>query len=64
MTPFRIALISRMKHRFTDLHVVVFVHQAWRDEAERLGRALASEEQWDVGIAKVAALGDPASAEK
>ncbi len=38
--------------------------QAWKDEADRSGKPLTAEERWEVGIAKVAALGDPVSAER
>ncbi len=38
--------------------------QAWEDEADRIGRALTAEEQWEVGRVQVAALGDPFTAER
>ncbi|CAL8468281.1 g7821 [Coccomyxa elongata] len=41
-----------------------FLKQAWEDEADRIGRALTAEEQWEVGRVQVAALGDPFTAER
>ncbi|KAK9915049.1 hypothetical protein WJX75_004116 [Coccomyxa subellipsoidea] len=48
----------------TAKEVEALLDQAWKDESDRLCRPLSAEERWEVGIAKVATLGDTTSAER